>query len=144
MPAPLVADRSAPRDRVLKARRMTAARLILQAASGQSAGKTAPNPERRTPGEGSPIARVTCLYRDRSTAFAPSVRSLITDGNTKRRLRGGVPRYTSLMDKFGQFFEQFKVQGQDLADKVRELIHEGNVRRIIIKDDQGLTYMEIP
>ena len=48
------------------------------------------------------------------------------------------------MDKFGQFFEQFKVQGQDLADKVRELIHEGNVRRIIIKDDQGHTYMEIP
>lgn len=48
------------------------------------------------------------------------------------------------MDKFGQLFEQFKVQGQDLADKVRELIHEGNVRRIIVKDDQGHTYVEIP
>jgi hypothetical protein len=48
------------------------------------------------------------------------------------------------MDKFGQWFEQFKVQGRDLADKVAQLIHEGNVRRIIIKDEQGHTFMEIP
>jgi len=48
------------------------------------------------------------------------------------------------MDKFGQLFEQFKVQGRDLADKVAQLIHEGNVRRIIIKDEQGHTFMEIP
>jgi hypothetical protein len=48
------------------------------------------------------------------------------------------------MDKFGQMFEEFKVQGKDLAGKVRELIHEGNVRRIIIRDEQGHTYMEIP
>jgi len=48
------------------------------------------------------------------------------------------------MDKFGQLFEQFKVHGRDLADKVAQLIHEGNVRRIIIKDEQGHTFMEIP
>ncbi len=48
------------------------------------------------------------------------------------------------MDTFGQMFEQFKVQGRDLSDKVRELIHEGNVRRIIIRDEHGHTYMEIP
>jgi hypothetical protein len=48
------------------------------------------------------------------------------------------------MDTFGQMFEQFKVQGKDLADKVRDLIREGNVRRIIIRDEQGHTYMEIP
>lgn len=48
------------------------------------------------------------------------------------------------MDKFGELFEQFKVAGNDLADKIRELIHEGNVRRIIIKDEQGHTFMEIP
>ena len=53
-------------------------------------------------------------------------------------------RYTSGMDTFGQMFEQFKVQGRDLAEKVRELVHEGNVRRIIIKDEAGHTYMEIP
>ena len=48
------------------------------------------------------------------------------------------------MDKLGQLFEQFKVAGNELADKIQELIHEGNVRRIIIKDEQGHTFMEIP
>jgi len=48
------------------------------------------------------------------------------------------------MDKFGQIFEQFKVAGRDLADKITELIHEGNVRRIIVKDEHGHTFMEIP
>src|ERR1044071_1954005 len=53
-------------------------------------------------------------------------------------------RYTACMDKLGQLFEQFKVQGKDLADRVSQLIHEGNVRRIIIKDEHGHTFMEIP
>jgi hypothetical protein len=48
------------------------------------------------------------------------------------------------MDKFGQRFEQFKVQASELGEKIRELIHEGNVRRIIIKDEHGHTFMEIP
>jgi hypothetical protein len=48
------------------------------------------------------------------------------------------------MDKFGELFEQFKVAGNDLAGKIRELVHEGNVRRIIIRDEQGHTFMEIP
>lgn len=39
---------------------------------------------------------------------------------------------------------EFKVKGEELLNKVRELIHEGNVSRIIIKDEQGRTYMEIP
>jgi len=48
------------------------------------------------------------------------------------------------MDTLEQIFEQFKVAGRDLTNKVQELIHEGNVRRIIIKDDHGRTFMEIP
>jgi hypothetical protein len=48
------------------------------------------------------------------------------------------------MGPFEQAFEQFKVAGKDLAGKIRELIHEGNVRRIIIKDESGHTFMEIP
>lgn len=48
------------------------------------------------------------------------------------------------MGQFEQAFEQFKVHGKDLADKTRELIHEGNVRRIIIKNENGHTFMEIP
>ena len=34
--------------------------------------------------------------------------------------------------------------GRDLVDKVKSLIHEGNVRRIIVKDEHGNTFMEIP
>lgn len=41
-------------------------------------------------------------------------------------------------------FEEFKVHGQELVDKVSELIHEGNVRRIIVKDEKGNTFLEIP
>jgi len=52
--------------------------------------------------------------------------------------------YTSRMDQFDRFFEQFKVHGKDLAEKIRELIHQGNVRRIIIRDEQGHTFLEIP
>jgi hypothetical protein len=48
------------------------------------------------------------------------------------------------MEKFDRFFEQFKVQANQLADKVKELIQEGNVRRIIIRDEHGHTFMEIP
>ena len=34
--------------------------------------------------------------------------------------------------------------GRDLVDKVKSLIHEGNVRRIIVKDEHGNTFVEIP
>lgn len=39
---------------------------------------------------------------------------------------------------------EFKVKGQELIDKVEELIKEGNARRIIIKDEKGNTFIEIP
>ena len=37
-----------------------------------------------------------------------------------------------------------RVRGEALVEKVRELLHEGNVRRLVIKDDKGHTVMEIP
>jgi hypothetical protein len=48
------------------------------------------------------------------------------------------------MDKLGEIYEQFRVHANELGDKIAELIHEGNVRRIIIKDERGHTFMEIP
>ena len=42
------------------------------------------------------------------------------------------------------FYEEIKVKGQDLVDKVKSIVHEGNVRRIILKDEKGHTYLEIP
>ncbi|PKO00517.1 MAG: hypothetical protein CVU43_14040 [Chloroflexi bacterium HGW-Chloroflexi-5] len=41
-------------------------------------------------------------------------------------------------------YEEFRVNGEALIAKVKEILHEGNVRRIIIKDDKGATYIEIP
>ena len=48
------------------------------------------------------------------------------------------------MQNIGRVFEEVKVQAQDLVEKVKELIHEGNVRRLIIKDDHGAIFMEVP
>ena len=42
------------------------------------------------------------------------------------------------------FYEEFKVRGQDLVDKVKSILHEGNVRRIILKDEKGHTFLDIP
>lgn len=38
----------------------------------------------------------------------------------------------------------FNVKGEDLLKKIKQIIHEGNVNRIIIKSEQGKTYLEIP
>ena len=40
--------------------------------------------------------------------------------------------------------EEFWVKGEELVEKVKQLIHEGNVRRLIIKDETGKVYLEIP
>ncbi len=41
------------------------------------------------------------------------------------------------------FTESFKVAGHQLVDAVRKLLHEGNVRRVIIKQE-GRTIAEFP
>jgi len=48
------------------------------------------------------------------------------------------------MAEEGDKKNEFRVSGEDLLKKVKDLIREGNVRRIIIKDEQGKTYLEIP
>ena len=40
--------------------------------------------------------------------------------------------------------EEFRVDGERLIAKIKEVLHEGNIRRIIIKDKEGKTVMEIP
>lgn len=40
--------------------------------------------------------------------------------------------------------EQFKVYGHDLVKTMKDLIKEGNVRRIIIKNEKGKVMMEFP
>jgi hypothetical protein len=43
-----------------------------------------------------------------------------------------------------QYREQFNVRGEKLAERVHEVIHEGNVSRIIVKHPDGHTIIEIP
>jgi hypothetical protein len=37
-----------------------------------------------------------------------------------------------------------RVAGKDLVDRFGQLLHEGNVTRIIVKDEAGKTLLEIP
>ena len=40
--------------------------------------------------------------------------------------------------------EEFKVLGENLLAKIKELVHEGNVRRVIIKNDEGRALIDLP
>jgi len=40
--------------------------------------------------------------------------------------------------------EEFQVSGEKLVAKIKELVHEGNIRRITIKDQDGSTLIVIP
>ena len=40
--------------------------------------------------------------------------------------------------------EEFTVPSEDLVGKIKEILHEGNVTRIIVKDEKGKTLLEIP
>ncbi|WP_163542679.1 DUF4342 domain-containing protein [Occultella kanbiaonis] len=42
------------------------------------------------------------------------------------------------------WYEEFSVSGSELLDKVKGLVHEGNVRRLYIKNGDGRTLLEIP
>jgi hypothetical protein len=41
-------------------------------------------------------------------------------------------------------FEQFEVAGDKLVSTVKDLIHEGNVRRIILQREDGSALLEVP
>jgi hypothetical protein len=40
--------------------------------------------------------------------------------------------------------EEFTLNGDEVVAKVKELIHEGNIRRISIKNEDGRTILEVP
>ena len=37
--------------------------------------------------------------------------------------------------------EEFKVSGEDIVKKIKEIIRSGNARRIILKNEKGVTSM---
>ena len=40
--------------------------------------------------------------------------------------------------------EEFEFNGDKLITKIKELLHEGNIRRLIIKNEEGNTLIDIP
>jgi hypothetical protein len=40
--------------------------------------------------------------------------------------------------------EEFRVQGDEIMDKVKGLLHEGNVRRISIRNEEGKVLIDLP
>lgn len=40
--------------------------------------------------------------------------------------------------------EEFRVKGDEILAKIKELIQEGNIRRILIKNEDGKTLIDIP
>lgn len=54
------------------------------------------------------------------------------------------PQDTQGQEPRRHYTEEFRVSGERVLAKVKELVHEGNVRRITIKNDDGKTLIEIP
>lgn len=40
--------------------------------------------------------------------------------------------------------EEFKISGSELVDKIKELVRQGNIRSITVKNEEGKTFFEIP
>ncbi len=40
--------------------------------------------------------------------------------------------------------EEFQVNGEELVAKIKELLHEGNIRRLIIRNEEGKTLIVLP
>jgi len=40
--------------------------------------------------------------------------------------------------------EEYVVSSDELVKRIKDLLHEGNVRRIIVKDEKGKVLLEIP
>lgn len=43
-----------------------------------------------------------------------------------------------------KFVEELEVAGSQLVERVKELIEQGNIRRLIIRNQEGKTLLEIP
>jgi len=42
------------------------------------------------------------------------------------------------------YTEEFEVNGEELLSKIKELAHEGNIRRVIIRNEEGRNLIDVP
>jgi len=40
--------------------------------------------------------------------------------------------------------EEFKVKGEEVLKKIKALVHQGNIRKIILKNEKGKTLVKFP
>ena len=55
---------------------------------------------------------------------------------------------TTAQDQTGQAqssrTQEFSMTGEQVVDFIKKILHEGNIRRIVLKDESGKTLLEIP
>lgn len=66
-----------------------------------------------------------------------------TEGQTATQVEA-VPTESEVKDEEKVSVEEFSINGDVLVTTIKELIHQGNIRRIIIKNEEGRTLIEIP
>ncbi len=60
------------------------------------------------------------------------------------RMNGHIDKEGAMTDEKKTRTEEFKINGGEIIDKLKEILHQGNIRRIILKGEDGKTFMEIP
>jgi uncharacterized protein DUF4342 len=55
-----------------------------------------------------------------------------------------VPLTPRIMSTDGRHTEEFKVSGANLKAKLKDIIRQGNVRRVVIKNGRGETILNVP
>jgi Domain of unknown function (DUF4342) len=40
--------------------------------------------------------------------------------------------------------EQYQLTGEDVITKIKQIVHEGNVRRVLIRNAEGQVFVEFP
>lgn len=68
----------------------------------------------------------------------------VTDLTARSNISPEDVRNNGTSDSERVISEEFKISGDALVGKVKELIHQSNVRRVIIKNEKGRTLIEMP
>ncbi len=77
--------------------------------------------------------------KDRAEDAAGQVRDAAGQARDKAQ-----DTYNQAKEGSRKYREEIEVEGRQLLDRVKELVQEGNVRRLIIKDENGKYLIEIP
>jgi hypothetical protein len=87
---------------------------------------------------------LVCCARPGSAGKSPPLERTVPNGHGYRATCADIEERTHSMDQNTTKYDEFEVAGEHLLAKVREVMHEGNVRRIILKREDGSTLIEIP